>query len=69
MVPMSVPVWLAMGVLVFRPAPRVGGGVGWDPGGARTWTFALNLDVTKPEHLAARSTIARAILRDLGAPA
>ncbi|PTL56121.1 penicillin-binding transpeptidase domain-containing protein [Paraconexibacter algicola] len=53
---------------VFTTTPRVGWWVGWVQAGERTWTFALNLDVTRPEHLAARTTIGRAILRELGAP-
>jgi beta-lactamase class D len=53
---------------VFSTAPRLGWWVGWVQSAGRTWSFALNLDVTRPEHLAARTTIGRAILRDLGAP-
>jgi hypothetical protein len=53
---------------VFTTAPRLGWWVGWVERAGRTWSFALNLDVTRPEHLAARTTIGRAILRDLGAP-
>lgn len=52
---------------VFTTAPRVGWWVGWVQRGPRTWTFALNLDVLRPEHLGARQTIGRAILRELGA--
>ena len=52
---------------VFTTTPRVGWWVGWVERGARTWTFALNLDITRPEHAAARMTIGRAILSELGA--
>ena len=41
--------------------------VGWVQRGRRTWTFALNLDITPPEHLGARAQVGRAILADLGA--
>jgi len=52
---------------VFSTAPRVGWWVGWVQRGATTWTFALNLDITRPEHAAARMTIGRSILTELGA--
>ncbi len=52
---------------VFTTAPRVGWWVGWVERGRRTWSFALNLDVTEPAHLAARAAIGRAILTELGA--
>lgn len=52
---------------VFTTKPRVGWWVGWLRKGRTTWAFALNLDVTRPEHLAARTTIGRAVLADLGA--
>jgi len=52
---------------VFTTTPRVGWWVGWVERGARTWTFALNLDIARPEHAAARMTIGRAILSELGA--
>jgi len=52
---------------VFTTTPRLGWWVGWVQRGERTWTFALNLDITLPEHPAARMTIGRAILRELGA--
>ena len=52
---------------VFTTAPRVGWWVGWVQRGLTTWTFALNLDITKPEHAAARVPIGRAILTQLGA--
>jgi beta-lactamase class D len=52
---------------VFTTTPRVGWWVGWVERGATTWTFALNLDITRPEHAAARMTIGRAILSELGA--
>lgn len=52
---------------VFTTAPRVGWWVGWVQRGTRTWTFALNLDLTRPEHFAARAQVGRAILADLGA--
>jgi len=52
---------------VFTTTPHVGWWVGWIERNGRTWTFALNLDITRPEHPAARMTIGRAILRELGA--
>ncbi len=52
---------------VFTTAPRVGWWVGWVQRGHRSWTFALNLDITRPEHPAARVAIGRAILTELGA--
>lgn len=52
---------------VFTTAPRVGWWVGWIERGARTWTFALNLDMTRPEHFAARAAVGRAVLAELGA--
>jgi len=52
---------------VFTTAPRVGWWVGWVQRGSTTWTFALNLDITRPEHAAARVPIGRAILAELGA--
>ena len=52
---------------VFTTAPRVGWWVGWVQRGSTTWTFALNLDITRPEHAAARVPIGRAILGELGA--
>jgi beta-lactamase class D len=52
---------------VFSTSPRVGWWVGWVERGDRSWSFALNLDVTAPGHLAARHSIGRAILRELGA--
>lgn len=52
---------------VFTTAPRVGWWVGWVDRGRRTWSFALNLDVTQSAHLAARAAIGRAVLTELGA--
>ena len=52
---------------VFTTKPRVGWWVGWVERGRRTWTFALNLDMTQPEHFAARAQVGRAILAELGA--
>jgi beta-lactamase class D len=52
---------------VFSTEPNVGWWVGWVERGHRAWTFALNIDMTRPEHPAARAAIGRAILRDLGA--
>jgi beta-lactamase class D len=52
---------------VFTTVPRVGWWVGWVQRGATTWTFALNLDITRPEHAAARVPIGRAILAQVGA--
>ncbi|MGH2941829.1 MAG: penicillin-binding transpeptidase domain-containing protein [Solirubrobacteraceae bacterium] len=52
---------------VFTTTPNVGWLVGWVQRGGATWTFALNLDITRPEHAAARVAIGRAILGELGA--
>ena len=52
---------------VFTTTPRAGWWVGWVDRGASSWTFALNLDVTAPEHLAARTAIGRSVLREVGA--
>jgi beta-lactamase class D len=52
---------------VFTTTPNVGWWVGWVQRGGRTWTFALNLDITRPEHAPARFAIGRAILGELGA--
>ena len=52
---------------VFTTAPRVGWWVGRLENGRSTYTFALNLDITRPEHAAARVTIGRTILQELGA--
>ncbi len=52
---------------VFTTDPRVGWWVGSVARGHRTWTFALNLDITRPEHFGARTSVARAILTELGA--
>jgi beta-lactamase class D len=52
---------------VFTTTPNVGWWVGWVARGDRTWTFALNLDITRPEHAAARIPIGRAILGELRA--
>ena len=35
--------------------------------GPTRWTFALNLDITRPEHAGARAPIGQAILGELGA--
>jgi beta-lactamase class D len=53
---------------VFGTSPNVGWWVGWVASrGGSSWTFALNLDITRPEHAAARIAIGRAILGELGA--
>lgn len=52
---------------VFSTQPARGWWVGWVERRGRTSTFALNLDITKPEHAAARITIGRKILERLGA--
>jgi len=52
---------------VFSTSPNVGWWVGWVASGRASWTFALNLDITRPEHAAARIPIGRAILAQLGA--
>lgn len=51
---------------VFTTQPEVGWWVGWIETGTATTLFALNLDITTPDHAAARKTIAKAILRELG---
>ena len=52
---------------VFTTDPEVGWWVGSVQRRQRTWTFALNLDITRPEHFGARMSVARAILAELGA--
>jgi beta-lactamase class D len=52
---------------VFSTSPNVGWWVGWVASGAESWAFALNLDITRTEHAAARVAIGRAILGELGA--
>lgn len=52
---------------VYSTDPQVGWWVGWVTRGERTWTFALNLDMTRPDHAAQRLPIGRAILHELGA--
>ena len=52
---------------VFTTEPRIGWWVGWVQRGDRAWTFALNLDLTRPEHFGARAQVGRAILTELGA--
>ncbi|MGE5475765.1 MAG: penicillin-binding transpeptidase domain-containing protein [Bacteroidales bacterium] len=47
--------------------PRIGWWVGWVERNGRVVEFALNLDVTAPDHLKARQAIAKAILAELGA--
>lgn len=51
---------------VFTTQPAVGWWVGWVETGAATTLFALNLDITAPDHATARKTIAKAILTELG---
>jgi beta-lactamase class D len=52
---------------VFSTTPNVGWWVGWVASRGGSWTFALNLDITRPEHAPARIAIGRAILAELGA--
>jgi beta-lactamase class D len=52
---------------VFTTTPEVGWWVGSVERDGATWTFALNLDITRPEHAAARQAVGRAILTELGA--
>lgn len=52
---------------VFSTTPRLGWWVGWIERGGRSWTFALNMDMTEPSHFGARVSVGKAILRDLGA--
>ena len=49
-----------------RFTPAIGWWVGWVEREDGTHVFALNMDVTRPEHLSARFAIARAILRAEG---
>ncbi|TDR93851.1 class D beta-lactamase [Enterovirga rhinocerotis] len=52
---------------VFTTTPELGWFVGWiRKDGAVTATFALNLDITKPEHARARKEIALKALKQLG---
>ncbi len=52
---------------VFSTRPSRGWWVGWVRRDDRTSTFALNLDITEPEHAAARVEVGRRILERLGA--
>jgi len=52
---------------VTAPDPDIGWIVGWVERGPKTYIFALNIDVTRREHIPARLKIAKAILKDLGA--
>jgi beta-lactamase class D len=49
------------------PEPEIGWVVGWVERGDNAYLFALNVDILKPEHIAARLDIAKAVLKDLGA--
>ena len=48
--------------------PEIGWIVGWVECGADVHLFALNLNITQPKHASARLDIAKAALKDLGAP-
>lgn len=41
--------------------------VGWVERGSRHWFFALNIDITDPDHAAKRVPLTRRLLRDVGA--
>ena len=49
------------------PEPSIGWIVGWVERGGSAYLFALNLDMTRPDHAASRLAIAKAVLKDLGA--
>ena len=49
------------------PEPEIGWVVGWVERGDNAYLFALNVDILKPEHIAARLDIAKSVLKDLGA--
>lgn len=51
---------------VFTSDPEVGWYVGWIAKDGRTVVFALNMDLTRPDHAAARREIALEVLRRLG---
>lgn len=46
---------------------KIGWYVGWVEKGSDIYIFALNLDPNEPKHVAARTTIAKAILTEIGA--
>jgi beta-lactamase class D len=52
---------------VTSPNPDLGWLAGWVARGDSIHLFALNLDIEKPEHAAARLAIVKAVLKDLGA--
>ena len=45
---------------------EIGWIVGWGERGDNAYLFALNIDIAKPEHIAARLGIAKSVLKDLG---
>lgn len=52
---------------LFSTQPEIGWYVGWLEKGDQVFVFALNLDITKPEHTRARATIVKSALKSLGA--
>lgn len=52
---------------LFSTQPEIGWYVGWLEKGDQVYVFALNLDITKPEHGRARATIVKSALKSLGA--
>jgi beta-lactamase class D len=47
-------------------SPDVGWWIGWVERGDDAYLFAMNLDITKPEHAKARMEITRAVLKQMG---
>ncbi|MBY4947355.1 class D beta-lactamase [Cupriavidus respiraculi] len=47
-------------------SPDVGWWIGWVERGGESYLFAINLDITRPEHAKARFDITRAALRQMG---
>lgn len=52
---------------LYSTQPEIGWYVGWLERGDEAYVFALNLDITKPEHARARASIVKAGLKDVGA--
>jgi len=47
--------------------PSIGWLVGWAENGGQQTVFALNIDIREPRHMAARMTLAKQLLGDIGA--
>jgi beta-lactamase class D len=52
---------------LFSTQPEIGWTVGWLERGAKAYFFALNLDLTTPQAMRARSAIVKGALKELGA--